>query len=59
MSWDRYVEGMYSSQISRLIGQELPDSNSILTGIKIDSLKPETDNESIRFRLIFSGNLFI
>ena len=44
---------LLSSQISRLIGQELPDSNSILTGIKMDFLKPGFPDE----KLIFDAEL--
>ena len=44
---------LLSSQISRLIGQELPDSNSILTGIKMDFIKPGFPNE----KLIFDADL--
>ena len=44
---------LLSSQISRLIGQELPDRNSILTGIKMDFLKPGFPDE----KLIFDAKL--
>jgi len=44
---------LLSSQISRLIGQELPDTNSILTGITMDFLKPGFPNE----KLIFDAEL--
>ena len=44
---------LLSSQISRLVGQELPDTNSILTGIRMDFLKPGFPNE----KLIFDAEL--
>ena len=40
---------LLSSQISRLIGQKLPDSHSILTGIKMDFLQPGFPNEKLLF----------
>ena len=40
---------LLSSQISRLIGQELPDSHAILAGIKMDFLKPGFPNEKLLF----------
>ena len=40
---------LLSSQISRLIGEKLPDSNSILTGIKMDFVKPGFPNEKMIF----------
>ena len=44
---------LLSSQMSRLIGQELPDKNAILTGIQMDFIKPcFPDNE-----LIFEADL--
>ena len=44
---------LLSSQISRLIGQELPDSHSILTSIKMDFLQPGFPSE----KLIFDAEL--
>ena len=38
---------LLSSQISRLIGQELPDSHSILTSIKMDFLQPGFPSEKL------------
>ena len=40
---------LLSSQISRLIGQELPDKNSILTGIKMNFNKPSFPNDDLVF----------
>ena len=40
---------LLSSQISRLIGQELPDNHAILAGIKMDFLKPGFPNEKLLF----------
>ena len=44
---------LLSSQMSRLIGQELPDKNSILTSIKIDFMMPCFVND----QLIFGADL--
>jgi len=44
------VYGMLvSSQMSRLVGQELPDNNAILTGVKMDFLGPCFPGESLVF----------
>ncbi len=40
---------LLSSQMSRLIGQELPDKNSILTGIKMNFNKPGFPNDNLVF----------
>ena len=40
---------LLSSQLSRLIGEELPDKNSILTGITMDFLNPAYPNELLHF----------
>jgi len=45
---------LLSSQMSRLIGQELPDKNTVLTGIQIDFMKPSYPGE----KLIFEAHLF-
>jgi acyl dehydratase len=44
---------LLSSQISRLIGEELPDTNCILTGVKINFYNPVYANE----KLLFIANL--
>jgi len=44
---------LLSSQMSRLIGQELPDKNAVLTGIQIDFIKPSYPED----KLIFEANL--
>ena len=44
---------LLSSQMSRLIGQELPDQNAILTGVQIDFIKPSFPGE----KLMFDANL--
>ena len=44
---------LLSSQMSRLIGQELPDKNAVLTGIQIDFIKPSYPGD----KLIFEANL--
>ena len=44
---------LLSSQMSRLIGQELPDKNAILTGIQIDFMQPSFPED----KLIFKANL--
>jgi len=44
---------LLSSQMSRLIGQELPDQNAILTGVQIDFMKPSFPGE----KLMFDANL--
>ena len=44
------VQGLLlSSQMSRLIGQELPDNNSILTGIKMNFNKPSFPDDQLVF----------
>ena len=44
------IHGMLlSSQISRLIGQELPDKNGVLTGMKIDFLNPAYPDSNLEF----------
>jgi 3-hydroxybutyryl-CoA dehydratase len=40
---------LLSSQMSRLIGQELPDKNSILTNIKMDFVSPCFPDEKLIF----------
>ena len=40
---------LLSSQMSRLIGQELPDNNSILTGIKMNFIKPSFPDDQLIF----------
>ena len=40
---------LLSSQMSRLIGEELPDKNAILTGIKMDFMHPCLPNDSLTF----------
>ena len=45
---------LLSSQMSRLIGEELPDEHALLTGIKMDFLHPCLVNDS----LIFHAELF-
>jgi len=44
---------LLSSQMSRLIGQELPDRNAILTSIQMDFMAPCFPDEN----LIFTANL--
>ena len=44
---------LLSSQMSRLIGQELPDKNAILTGIQIDFMLPCFPDD----KLIFGADL--
>ena len=46
---------LLSSQMSRLIGQELPDKNAVLTGIQIDFMKPSYPGD----KLIFKADLII
>jgi len=41
---------LLSSQMSRLIGQELPDKNAILTGIQMDFISPCFPNDKLMFR---------
>jgi acyl dehydratase len=44
------VYGMLlSAQVSRLVGQELPDNNAILTQVKVDFLKPAYPNSQLTF----------
>lgn len=40
---------LLSSQLSRLIGQELPDKHAMLTGIQVDFLQPAYPDEPLRF----------
>lgn len=40
---------LLASQISRLIGQELPDNHVILTGIAMDFISPAFADEDLRF----------
>ena len=40
---------LLSSQMSRLIGQELPDKNCILTGVKMNFNKPSFPNDKLFF----------
>ena len=48
---------LLSSQMSRLIGQELPDKNSILTSIKIDFMMPCFANDQLIFGIHISYRL--
>lgn len=41
---------LLSSQMSRLIGQQLPDKNAILTSIQMDFLKPGFPNDQLIFK---------
>jgi len=49
---------LIASQTSRLIGEELPDKNSILTGLTIDFFNPSYINRSLTFKakLIYKSN---
>lgn len=40
---------LLSSQMSRLIGQELPDQNAILTGIQLDFMQPSFPEDELIF----------
>ena len=40
---------LLSSQMSRLIGQELPDSDAILTGIQMDFISPGFTGDDLEF----------
>lgn len=40
---------LLASQLSRLIGQELPDRHAILTGITMDFISPAFTDEDLRF----------
>jgi 3-hydroxybutyryl-CoA dehydratase len=40
---------LLSSQMSRLIGQELPDQNAILTGIQLDFMQPSFPEDELVF----------
>ena len=40
---------LLSTQMSRLIGQELPDKNCILTGIQMDFFSPAFPDEKLTF----------
>ena len=44
---------LLSTQMSRLIGEELPDKNAVLTSIQIDFMKPSHPQD----KLIFEANL--
>ena len=44
---------LLSTQMSRLIGEELPDKNTVLTGVQIDFIKPSYPED----KLIFEANL--
>lgn len=44
---------LLATQMSRLIGQELPDKNVIMTGIQMDFMKPSFPED----RLFFSADL--
>ena len=44
---------LLSTQISRLIGEKLPDHHAVLTGFKIDFARPAYAND----QLIFKSNL--
>jgi acyl dehydratase len=43
---------LLSSQISRLIGQELPDKNAILTGMQMDFIRPCHPGDQLSFSSI-------
>lgn len=40
---------LLGSQLSRLIGQELPDNHAILTGITMNFINPAFENEDLSF----------
>jgi 3-hydroxybutyryl-CoA dehydratase len=40
---------LLSGQMSRLIGQELPDKHAILTGVRIDFIQPGYAGDELRF----------
>ena len=40
---------LLSSQMSRLVGQELPDQNAILTGIQMEFMKPCFPGDDLMF----------
>jgi len=40
---------LLASQLSRLIGQELPDQHAILTGISMNFISPAFADENLRF----------
>ena len=40
---------LLGSQLSRLIGQELPDNHAILTGITMNFINPAFENEDLDF----------
>lgn len=40
---------LLSSQMSRLIGQELPDQHAILTGIQMDFIQPSFPDDELLF----------
>jgi len=46
---------LLSSQFSRLIGEELPDNNSILTEIQINFLLPSFPGDNLIFKAILSN----
>lgn len=41
---------LLTSQISRLVGQELPDKNAVLTNIEIEFIKPALPGELLTFK---------
>ena len=43
---------LLSSQMSRLIGQQLPDKHAILIGIKMDFLRPSFPNDQLLFKAV-------
>ena len=56
---DSVVYGLLiASQTSRLIGEELPDKNSILTGLTIDFSQPSYIEQNLTFKakLIFKSD---
>ena len=40
---------LLSGQMSRLIGQELPDKHAVLTGVRIDFMQPGYAGDNLRF----------
>lgn len=40
---------LLASQLSRLIGQELPDNHAVLTGISMDFISPAYADDELRF----------
>lgn len=43
---------LLASQMSRLIGQQLPDKHAILTGIQMDFLRPSFPDDQLSFKAI-------